>query len=160
MYIICGIITIPVGIIGYFVIPGTIALPNRWVLNEKDLQIAGSRLQRGGHVTQGKLKLRHIKQIFLSKHFYIVLFVDILFWNAGANSGAFLLWLKSLKNYDSAKVNQFGTIPSALGIFYTLFANFTSDLLWGPAWSITLASGWNCVALLILVGFIQLLTLR
>lgn len=151
MYIICAIITIPVGIIGYFIIPGTIAMPNRWVLNEKDIEVAKRRLVRSGHVTQGKLKRRHIKEIFFSKHFYIVVLVDVLFWNAGANSGAFLLWLKSLKRYSSPKVNQFGTLPSALGIFYTLFANFSSDLLWGPAWSITFASGYNSVALLILV---------
>lgn len=151
MYIICAVITIPVGLVGRFIIPGTIELPNRWVLNDTDLKIAQKRLEKKGHRTQGKLKLHHIKEIFLSKYFYIVLFVDILFWNAGANSGAFLLWLKSLKRYNSAKVNQFGTIPSGLGIFYTLFANFSSDLLWGPAWSITFASGYNAVALLLLV---------
>ena len=151
MYIICAIITLPVGIIGYFIIPGTIAMPNRLMLKDKDLDVARKRLERSGHVVQGKLKLRHIKQIFSSKHFYIVVLVDVLFWNCSANSGAFLLWLKSLNRYSSAKVNQFGTLPSALGIFYTLFANFSSDLLWGPAWGITFAAGYNSVALLILV---------
>ncbi|KAH8889117.1 major facilitator superfamily transporter [Thozetella sp. PMI_491] len=151
MYIICAIITIPVGIIGYFIIPGTIAMPNPWVLKEKDLEIARRRLERSGHKVQGKFQLCHLKDIFFSKHFYIVLFVDILFWNAGANSSAFLLWLKSLNRFESAKVNQFGTLPSALGIFYTLFANFSSDLIWGPAWGITFASSYNAVALLLLL---------
>ncbi|KAH8681872.1 vitamin H transporter [Xylariales sp. PMI_506] len=151
MYIICAIITIPVGIAGYFIIPGTIDQPNRWVLNDEDLQIARARLERSGHVVQGKFKLGTIKKVFSSKHIYIVILVDVLFWNAGANSGAFLLWLKSLNRYSSPVVNQFGTIPSALGIFYTLFANFSSDLLWGPVWGITFAAGWNAVALLILV---------
>lgn len=156
MYIICAVITIPLGIVGYFIIPGTIAMPNRWVLNDKDIELAQRRLERSGHVIQGKLKFHHIKEIFLSKYFYIVVFVDILFWNAGANSGAFLLWLKSLNRFGSAKINQFGTLPSALGIFYTLFANFSSDLLWGPAWGITFASGYNSVALLLLVCLILL----
>ncbi|KAL7620200.1 MFS transporter (Seo1) [Parahypoxylon ruwenzoriense] len=146
-----GTKSVVVGASGYFIVPGTIAQPNPWVLNGKDLEIARRRLERVGHAVQGNLKLHHIKEIFLSKHFYIVLFVDILFWNGSTNSGAFLLWLKSLNRYDSAKVNQFGTLPSALGILYTLFANFSSDLLWGPAWGITLASGWNAVAMLILV---------
>lgn len=153
MYIICAVITIPVGLMGRFIIPGTIAMPNRFVLNDKDLEVAQNRLEKQGHKIQGKLKLRHIKEIFSSKHFYIVLFVDVLFWNSGANSGAFLLWLKSLKRYNSAKVNEYGTLPSALGVFYVLFANFSSDLLWGPAWSITFASGYNAVALLLLVRF-------
>ena len=169
MYIICAIITIPVGIIGHFIIPGTIAQPNRYVLSEKDLVIARQRLNKAGHTMQGKLKIRHIKQIMSSKHFWIVVFVDVLFWNAGINSGAFLLWLKSLKRYDSATVNNYGTIPSALGIFFVLFANFSSDLLWGPVWGklrasctyahllklnpgITFASGMNTLTNLLLVS--------
>lgn len=152
MYIICAIITIPVGIIGYFIIPGTIDKPNKFILKDKDIQIARSRLNRNGHKVQGKLRPRHIKQIMSSKHFWIVVFVDVLFWNAGINSGAFLLWLKSLKKYDSATVNEYGTIPPAMGMFFTLFANFSSDLLWGPVWAITFASGMNTLTNLILVS--------
>lgn len=152
MYIICAIITIPVGIVGYFIIPGTIDKPNKYVLSEEDLLIARRRLDRNGHTMQGKLRLRHIKYIMSSKHFWIVVFVDVLFWNAGINSGAFLLWLKSLKRYDTATVNEYGTIPPAMGIFFTLFANFSSDLLWGPVWGITFASGMNTLTNLILVS--------
>jgi hypothetical protein len=81
-----------------------------------------------------------------------VVLVDIFFWNAGANTGAFLLWLKSLKKYDSPTVNSYGTIPSALGIFLVLLVNFSSDLLWGPVWGITFASGMNTLSNLILVS--------
>lgn len=148
---ICALITVPVGIVGYLVIPGTIDKPNKYVLTEKDLEIARRRLDRSGHHMQGKLRFHHIKQIMSSKHFWIVILVDVLFWNAGINSGACLLWLKSLKRYDSATVNEYGTIPPAVGIFLTLFANFSSDLLWGPVWSITFASGMNALSSLILV---------
>ncbi|KAJ4303530.1 MFS transporter (Seo1) [Kalmusia sp. IMI 367209] len=151
MYIICAIITIPVGLVGCFIIPGTLDKPNKFVLNDNDRLIARQRLGRNGHKMQGKLKSRHIKQIMSSKHFWIVVFVDVLFWNAGINSGAFLLWLKSLKKYDSATVNEYGTIPPAMGIFFTLFANFSSDLLWGPVWAITFASGMNTLTNLILL---------
>ena len=152
MYIICAIITIPVGILGYFVVPGTIDQPNPYIFKEKDLAIARKRLDKAGHTLQGRLRLRHIKEITTSKHFWIVVLVDIFFWNAGANSGAFLLWLKSLKKYDSPTVNNFGTIPSALGIFLVLLVNFSSDLLWGPVWGITFASGMNTLSNLILVS--------
>ena len=156
MYIICAIVTVPVGIVGSFAIPGTIDQPNRRVLSEADLAVARSRLYRSGHKMQGKFKWRHVKNIFSSKHFYIVLAVDVIFWNAGMNSGAFLLWLKSLKKYDSVAVNNYGTIPSALGLFYVWFANFSSDLLWGPVWGITFASGMNTLATLLLVSLISL----
>ncbi|KAL5389214.1 hypothetical protein DPSP01_002527 [Paraphaeosphaeria sporulosa] len=151
MYIICAIVTIPVGIVGYFILPGTLDKPNKFVLNDHDRLIARERLNKKGHKVQGRLKFRHIKQIMSSKHFWIVVLVDVLFWNAGINSGAFLLWLKSLKRYDSATVNEYGTIPPAMGIFFTLFANFSSDLLWGPVWAITFASGMNTLTNLILL---------
>lgn len=121
-------------------------------LQRKDLAIARKRLDKAGHTLQGRLRLRHIKEITTSKHFWIVVLVDIFFWNAGANSGAFLLWLKSLNKYDSATVNNYGTIPSALGIFLVLLVNFSSDLLWGPVWGITFASGMNTLSNLILVS--------
>ncbi|EFX06126.1 major facilitator superfamily transporter [Grosmannia clavigera kw1407] len=150
MYIICAIITIPVGIAGFFLIPGTIDQPNRMLLSQHDVDVARRRLQHHGHAVQGKLKLHHIRQIFTTKSFYLVVLVDVLFWNHSANTGGFLLWLKSLKKYSSEEVNQLGTLPSALGIFYTLFTNFSSDLLWGPRWGITFAATANSIAMLIL----------
>ncbi|EPE02173.1 vitamin h transporter [Ophiostoma piceae UAMH 11346] len=150
MFIICSIITIPIGFLGFFVVPGTMEQPNRLLFSEEELQISRKRLIRSGHVVQGKFKLAHVKNTFSSFYFYVAVLVDVLFWNCGVNSGAFLLWLKSLNRYSSAKVNQYGTLPSGLGIFYTLFINFSSDLLWGPAWGITVAATMDAVALLIL----------
>lgn len=153
MYIICAIITIPVGILGYFLLPGTVEQPNRWILNEHDIKIAKSRLERSGHVTRGKFKLSHIKKIFRSPQFWTVVLVDILFWNAGIHksTGSFLLWIKSLGRYSPAQVNEMGTIAPALGILYNLVACFLSDLVLGPAWAITFSSLWNVTGLIMLV---------
>ncbi|KAI8315443.1 Cytochrome P450 monooxygenase TRI13 [Colletotrichum sp. SAR11_59] len=153
MYIICAIITIPVGILGYFLLPGTVDQPNRWVLNDHDIKVAKARLERGGHVTRGKFKLGHIKKIFLSPQFWTVVLVDVLFWNAGIHksTGTFLLWIKSLGRYTSAEVNEMGTIAPALGILYNIVACFLSDLVLGPAWAITFSSLWNVTGLIILV---------
>ncbi|UQC77269.1 major facilitator superfamily transporter [Colletotrichum lupini] len=153
MYIICAIITIPVGILGYFLLPGTVEQPNRWILNEHDIKIAKSRLERGGHVTRGKFKLGHLKQIFLSPQFWTVVLVDVLFWNAGIHksTGSFLLWIKSLGRYSPAQVNEMGTIAPALGILYNIVACFLSDLVLGPAWAITFSSLWNATGLIMLV---------
>lgn len=153
MYIICALITFPVGVIGYFVIPGTIDQPNRWVLNDKDIATAKERLSRGGHVTKGKFKLSHIKRILGSPHFWTVILVDVLFWNAGIqkSTGAFLLWIKSLDRYSPASINNLGSIAPAIGIFLNVITCFSSDLLWGPAWAITFASVMNAIGLIILV---------
>lgn len=147
-----ALITIPVGILGYFMIPGTIDQPNKWILKDADVAIARKRLEKAGHKTNGKLKLSNFRSIVSKPQFWTVILVDVLFWNAGVHtsSGAFLLWIKSLGKYTKAHINELGTMAPALGIFYTLFACFMSDLLIGPAWAITMASSWNALGLLIL----------
>jgi hypothetical protein len=147
-----ALITIPVGILGYFMIPGTVDQPNKWILKESDVAIARKRLERAGHKTNGKLKLKNFRSIVSKPQFWTVILVDVLFWQAGTHisTGGFLLWIKSLGRYTKSHINELGTMAPALGIFYTLFACFMSDLLIGPAWAITMASSWNALGLLIL----------
>ncbi|KAF2008949.1 major facilitator superfamily transporter [Aaosphaeria arxii CBS 175.79] len=155
MYIICAIITIPVGIIGYFVLPGTVDQPNRWIVTDHDVEVSRKRLEKHGHVTKGKMKFKHITKTLLGYRFWLIVLTDALFWNAGIHksTGSFLLWIKSLgngKRYSKARVNELGTIAPALGIPYTLFACFASDLLIGPANAITMCSVFNAIGLVIL----------
>ncbi|QSZ33430.1 hypothetical protein DSL72_004998 [Monilinia vaccinii-corymbosi] len=153
MYIICATITIPIGILGYFVIPGTPDQPNRLALKPHDIDLSIARLKNAGHISHGKLKLSSLKGILLSLHVWIMAAVDILFWNANLHttSGSYLLWIKSLKRYSPAKVNVLGAIAPGLGIFYILVISFTSDLITGPAWAITISHTWNIIGLIILV---------
>jgi hypothetical protein len=153
MYIICAIITIPVGILGFFVIPGTPDQPNRRVINASDVAVAEARLKRAGHQSHGKFRFSDLKDVLKKYQFWAIILVDVLFWNAGihTSSGTFLLWIKSLNRFSPARVNELGTIAPALGIFYTLFICFASDLVLGPAWAITVAHTWNIIGLIILV---------
>ncbi|PKS11165.1 hypothetical protein jhhlp_002926 [Lomentospora prolificans] len=152
MYIICAIITIPIGILGYFVIPGTPEHPNRLILKQQDVDRASERLKRAGHVSHGKFKIPNLKSIVLKPQFWALIVVDVLFWNAGVHTstGTFLLWIKSLGRYSQARVNELGIIAPGLGIFYTLFICFASDLVLGPAWAITVAHVWNIIGLIVL----------
>ncbi|KAH7324727.1 major facilitator superfamily domain-containing protein [Stachybotrys elegans] len=152
MYIICAIITIPVGILGYFVIPGSPDQPNRRVLSQHDIDVGEARLKKAGHISHGKLNILSLKGMFKNPQFWAIVIIDIFFWNQGIHisAGTFLLWIKSLNRYTAAKVNELGVIAPGLGIFYTLFVCFASDLVIGPAWAITLAAGWNIIGLIIL----------
>lgn len=153
MYIICAVITIPIGILGFIVLPGTPDMPNRWLLKKKDVELAKKRLTRAGHATAGKFHWRILLKLAQSWEFWAILWLDIFFWNAciNAGNGAFLLWIKSLGRYDTAKVNEYGTIAPALGILYTLLVCFASDLYLGPAWAITASHAWNITGLAIQV---------
>lgn len=153
MYIICAIITIPVGIIGYLVLPGTPDLPNKLILKDIDVTLARERLQRAGHTISDKFSLNTLKRVVKNWRAWALLLLDIFFWNGCLNtgSGGFLLWLKSLERYSSSRLNELSTISPGLGIFYTLLVCFSSDLLLGPAWAITVAHTWNIISLIILI---------
>jgi hypothetical protein len=153
MYIICSIITIPIGIVGFFVLPGTPDQPNRICVSQEDIDLSKERLSRAGHKSEGKLKFSTLKSIVMKPQFWTVIFLDVLFWNSQlhTSSGSFLLWIKSLERYSKARINELGTIAPALGILYVLIVSFASDLVLGPAWAITLAYTWNIIGLVILV---------
>jgi len=154
MFIISALMTIPVAIAGVFIWPGTPAKPNKLFLTDKDLALAVKRLEETKadtkeQVTQTRWQLSW--KIATDWRVYILTFWDILFWNAGStSSGAYLLWLKSLKRFPASKVTQLGTTAPALGIFYVLFVNFSSDLIWGPSGAIAFAHAWHLTAMIIL----------
>ncbi|KAF2198709.1 MFS general substrate transporter [Delitschia confertaspora ATCC 74209] len=153
MYIICALITIPIGLLGAFILPGTPDKPNRLVLTEQDVKIASFRLERAGHVVKGKVRLQTFVSLAKSPQIWSLLLLDIFFWNGSINTstGGYLLWLKSLKRYSNSRVNELGAMSPALGIVYTLFICFASDLVLGPAWAITVSHIWNIFGLIILV---------
>jgi hypothetical protein len=152
MYIICAIITIPVGLLGLCVLPGTPDKPNMLVLTERDVTVARNRLARAGHNVGGSVTLGTFVKIARSPLVWAFLLLDIFFWNGSINtsSGGYLLWLKSLDRYSKARINELGAISPALGIFYTLTVCFASDLILGPAWAITISQSWNISGLIIL----------
>ncbi|KAJ5790637.1 uncharacterized protein N7518_007648 [Penicillium psychrosexuale] len=154
MYIICAIITLPIAILGYFVLPGSPDRPNKLVLKEKDVQIAKARLERVAHETkESSLSWRSVLRVASNWKFWALLLLDVLFWNGSINTtaGGYQLWLKSLDRYPTGRLNELAAISPGLGIFYTLFICFSSDLFFGPAWAITVSHIWNIIGLIILV---------
>jgi hypothetical protein len=151
LFIINAIITIPLALIGYFIYPGTIDKPNRLVVSQQDLDLARARLEKqGARVKSTSFSWALAKKIFLTKRFWLVLIWDGCFFNSSANPASFLLWLKSLQRYSSARQNELNSISPALGIFFILFINISTDLWLDRAWAITLASCINFTGLVIL----------
>ena len=151
LFIINAIITLPLAFLGYFIWPGTPAKPNRLFLKQHELDLARSRLERTGTKVQSTpFSWALVKKIFTNKRFYILVFWDTLFFNTSANTAAFLLWIKSLSRFNVATMNNLAAISPALGIFWVLFINFSSDLWLGRPAAITLASTINFSGLLIL----------
>lgn len=153
MFIINAIITIPVGLAGPFIWPGTPEKAKSYFLSKEEVELARTRLERVGHNHSSNLTWAKIKGVFLNSKFYILIIWDILFWNGSLNTttGGYLLWLKSLGEFSTARVNELGTTSPAIGIFYVLFICFGADLFLGRAGAITLAHTWNLIGLIILI---------
>jgi hypothetical protein len=152
MYIICALMTIPVGLVGFLILPGTPDKPNRLVINEAEIQTAKDRLRRAGHTTVEKFSFRALLRVAANFQVWIFLLLDIFFWNSGLSqgSGAFLLWLRSLNRFSTTRLNQIAATQPAVGIFYVLFLGFASDYFLGQAHGIALGQAWNCIGLIIL----------
>lgn len=150
-FIINAIITLPLALVGFFLWPGTPDKPNRLLLSDKEIQLARDRLERyGNQLKPLPFSWKRLIQIFGGWKFYTLVIWDVFFFNAGANTAALLLWIKSLHRFDVPTINNLGTIAPALGIFYVLFINFSADLFLGRPGAITLACVWNGIGLIIL----------
>ncbi|KAL2849260.1 major facilitator superfamily domain-containing protein [Aspergillus pseudoustus] len=151
LFIVNACATLPLAILGCFIYPGTIDKPNRLVISEKDLVVARARLEKQGtKVKSAPFSWTLVRKIFLTKRFWLVLFWDSLFFNSSANTASFLLWLKSLNRFSAARMNELNSISPALGIFFILFINFSTDLFLERPWAIALASAFNFTSNVIL----------
>jgi MFS family permease len=153
MFIINAIITLPVGLLGPFIWPGTPDKVKSFFLSKEEIQLARTRLERAGHAHTSNLSWSKVGAIFLNWKFYLLILWDIFFWNGSLNSstGGYILWLKSLKEFSTARLNDLSTTSPAIGIFYVLFICFGADLFLGRAGAITLAHTWNLIGLIILI---------
>ena len=153
MFIITSVITLPLGLVGFFIWPGTPGKPSRRFLSQKELELAKTRLKRSGvQSNANEFNWKLIGRIFSDWKIYVLTIWDMFFWNGCINSssGGYLLWLKSLNRYSTSKLNNLSTISPALGIFYVLFICFGSDLFLGRAGAITVAHVINIIGLIIL----------
>ncbi|VVT55669.1 uncharacterized protein SAPINGB_P004686 [Magnusiomyces paraingens] len=132
MFIIDSIITIPIAVIGFFVLPGTPKYCYSLFLTDEEIYIARKRLR------DANIAIEEEEPKFLSKNlwknllgtwkFYMFVFLSILVSNtSNASNGSFILWLKSLDRYSISKVNTLSSITPALGIIYIFLTTTLSD---------------------------------
>lgn len=129
MFIIDAIITLPVGIMGFFIWPGTPDKLHSYFFNEKDAEIARRRAKRNGSAKTSKFSWAVLKRTFTSWHLPVLCFWDFLFWNSSAQGyGVFLLWLKSLGRFTTSKIQNISAAAPALGILYVAISCFGADI--------------------------------
>lgn len=135
MFIIDAIISFAVGVIGFYAIPGTPEDCYSIFLTDEEILLARERLKRNNTVVKVEEQRSFFdkkiwKKILTSWHIYVLALWNIFCWNnSNGSSGAYLLWLKSLKKYSVGKVNQLSAATPAVGILWLVLTGCYADLL-------------------------------
>ena len=148
IFIMDGIISVVVGIFGFYIIPGTPEDCYSIFLTDDDIRIARRRMRQDQkdprpreNVTKYFFDPKLWKKIFSLWHIYVVAIWHCFCWNnTNTTSGAYALWLKSLKDkdgqprYGSGKLQDYTALTPGLGLIWLAITSLIADLLksrWG-----------------------------
>jgi MFS family permease len=134
-FIIDGLITLPIGVVAFYMVPGTPEKCTSLFLTDDDIRLARKRLKDANIKTPTRnpppfFNWKLWKKILTSWQIYSLSILDALFWNHSyTSSNGFAIWLKSLNRYSIPKINRLTTIPPALGVAFILAVCFSADFM-------------------------------
>ncbi|KAJ5714591.1 uncharacterized protein N7483_011772 [Penicillium malachiteum] len=138
LFLINGIISLPVAISSYFVLPDVPEISEPWYLTKEKVALAQQRMQMEDRKNRGPFTKAKLKKIFSSWHIYLLSLLHILFNNAAASSQpVFQQFLKESTDptYTTDKVNAYPTTTYAVQVVTTLVYAWCSDtFLNGSRW--------------------------
>lgn len=135
-FIIDGVFTVPVALLGFFIFPGTLEQSTKsWWLSKEDHELADTRMAVSGVRPSHKFSWNIIKRIFFRWHVhYFTAYWVMLDVTAQPGQSSFDLWLldqherhyglssykgqpeSSAHDYSTSDVNNYPSIQSAVGI--------------------------------------------
>lgn len=143
IFIIDGIISVAVGVLGFYMIPGTPEDCYSPFLSDDEIRIARKRMRDDQKDTKPRenptklfFSLKVWKDIFSSWHIYVLSLWNILCWNnSNGSSGAYALWLKSLKNdaggqrFSAGLLQDYTALTPGLGLLWLILTCSLADLM-------------------------------
>ncbi|KAL5355530.1 major facilitator superfamily domain-containing protein [Aspergillus floccosus] len=138
LFVVDGIISLPIALSGYFLLPDVPEISNPWYLSKQEVAMAQKRMELEGRKKRGPYSKAKLKKIFSSWHIYLLTILYITFNNGGTGGQPiFQQFLKASKNpkYSVAQINAYPTTTSAVQVVTTLIYAWTSDsILGGRRW--------------------------
>ncbi|KAI1774698.1 MFS general substrate transporter [Hypoxylon cercidicola] len=130
LFIVDGIISVPICIAGFFILPDLPENTRAFYLNERDRNMAKERMEKAGRAPRARLGRSAIKRIFGRWHVYLLTILYIIFINIGPSSSInpFSLWLKS-KGESVERINIIPTASSAIQLVLTVSFAIVSDAI-------------------------------
>ncbi|CEJ57996.1 Putative Pantothenate transporter [Penicillium brasilianum] len=138
LFVIDGVISLPVAIAGFFVLPDVPEISNPWYLTKEEVALSQKRMQLEGRQNRGPFTKAKLKKIFSSWHIYLLTLLYVLFNNGGAGGQpVFQQYLKHSTNpkYSVDQINAYPTTTNAVQVVTTLAYAWSSDtFLNGRRW--------------------------
>lgn len=145
IFIIDGIISIVVGLIGFYMLPGTPTDCYSIFLTDDEIRLLRKRLKANHTAGRPQVNLllslysKEIwKLIVTSWEFYVLTIWNMLCWNnSNGASGAYILWLQSLGRFDAGALQDRSALTPGLGLVWLFLTNMYADLFklrWSAIW--------------------------
>ncbi|KAF1352693.1 MFS general substrate transporter [Lizonia empirigonia] len=139
LFIIDGVISLPIALAGFFIFPGLPSSAKPWWLTPAEHDLAKTRVAAAGIAPSKNLNWSIIKRTLRRWEFYMGLLAYTFFLSSSYPHGQMALWLKdqAAKFPGSYSVPQINTIPTGaqgVSVFAALLA--TSLCMIYPLWSV------------------------
>ncbi|KAK4235656.1 putative pantothenate transporter liz1 protein [Achaetomium macrosporum] len=127
LYIICGLMTVPVGIAMFFFFPNTPYKKKPWFLTEEEHAIALRRVQDVGIAPPAKITWRTFTRILGRWRIYAFVFGYVLYGCSSMAGGFFGIWLKS-EGFSVVDSNVISSGAWLISGFLSLTWGYLSDI--------------------------------
>ncbi|KAK4862437.1 hypothetical protein LT330_002570 [Penicillium expansum] len=138
LFVIDGIFTIPVALLGFFIFPGIPGSPRPFYMTERDVALAKERTVRAKIRQPGKMSLDVFKRSFKRWHIWVFITCYACMIICSYPSSYMSLWLKQ-EGYSVTQINKLPTVTYAINIVSSWLGTTLAAIY--PAWIIyTIAS--------------------
>lgn len=152
LFIIDGLMTVPVGLIGYFCIPDFPDAPNsaaKW-LSKEDIEFQKRRYDFFGKKKPVPYTWKRVVKVLLSWQLWSFVFGYVFLSCAPQAQNYFNIWLQSINRYSLVKLNMVATAPNAFFIVWTFVFSSISDYFRWRYWVMMFGAVVGMVGLVLL----------
>ncbi|EOD46987.1 putative pantothenate transporter protein [Neofusicoccum parvum UCRNP2] len=146
LFIVDGIISLPIALAGYFVLPDVPEISKPFYLTKEEVAFAQKRMQLEGRKPRAPYTKAKVKKIFKSWHIYVLTLLYIAFNNGNMFAQpAFAQWLKASTNpkYTIAQINAYPTTTYAIWNIIVYVSLAVWDIPTGWHWACYILAGLN-----------------
>ncbi|KAH8657930.1 pantothenate transporter liz1 [Xylariales sp. PMI_506] len=126
LYIICGVMTVPVGLLTAFFLPDTPYKTRAFYLTPEERELAIERVAKAGKAPPVDVTFKKILKVLKGWRWWLLVLGYVLYGTSCADSGYFAFWLQA-KGYSVTNRNIIPTGTNLISGFCVIMWGFLSD---------------------------------